>query len=130
MQRACQAPQHSYCRAGENIMLVMIVQIMRSCWYLNMIFKLMLAVHAVITIHAIFTIESFGWVDCKNIVHMMINFKKMLSWIWCIDLLAVHCHDAVQGFKLENIVGSSCSNIYKVAFTVCCTVCPCFLAYD
>jgi hypothetical protein len=39
----------------------------------------LLAVHAVFTMHAIFTIESFGWVDCKNIVHMMINFKKMLS---------------------------------------------------
>ncbi len=42
------------------------------------------------------------------------------------DLLAVHYHDAVQGFTLENIVDSLFSNIYKVAFTAC----PCFLAYD
>jgi hypothetical protein len=34
-------------------------------------------------------------------------------------------HDAVQGFTLENIVDSSFSNIYQVAFTAC----PCFLAY-
>jgi hypothetical protein len=39
-------------------------------------------------------------------------------------LLAVH--DTVQGFILENIMDSSFSNIYKVAFTAC----PCFLAYD
>jgi hypothetical protein len=36
----------------------------------------LLAVHAVITIDAVLTIESFGWVDCKNIVHMMIIFKN------------------------------------------------------
>ncbi len=42
------------------------------------------------------------------------------------DLLAVHVRDAVQGFTPENIVDSSLSNIFKVAFTVC----PCFLAYD
>jgi hypothetical protein len=39
-------------------------------------------------------------------------------------VLAVH--DAVQGFTLENIVVSSFSNVYMVAFTAC----PCFLAYD
>jgi hypothetical protein len=39
-------------------------------------------------------------------------------------LLAVH--NAVQGFTLENVVDSSFSNIYKVAFTAC----PCFEAYD
>ncbi len=42
------------------------------------------------------------------------------------NLLAVHYHDAVQGSTLENIVNSSLSNIYKVAFTAY----PCFLAYD
>jgi hypothetical protein len=42
------------------------------------------------------------------------------------NLLAVHYHDAGQGFTLENIVDSSFSNIYKVAFTAC----PCYLAYD
>ncbi len=41
MQRAGQAPHHSHCRARENIVIMMIVQTMGSCWYLNMIFKLM-----------------------------------------------------------------------------------------
>jgi hypothetical protein len=39
------------------------------------------------------------------------------------DLLAVHYHDALQGFTLENIVDSSFGNINKVTFTTC----SCFL---
>ncbi len=83
-------------------------------WFSNWCMYL-LAFHAVFTIDAIFTIESFGWMDCKNIVHMMIIL--LLSWFWCMDLLVVHYYDAVQGFTLENIVDFS--NIYKVAFTAC-----------
>ncbi len=71
-------PLRTHCRARENIVLMMIVQAMGSCWHLNMIFKLMHVIagssccfHNWCYYHS-FTIESFGWLDCKNIVHMII----------------------------------------------------------
>ncbi len=87
MHRADEGPHHSHCRAHESIVLMMIVQTIMRCWYLNMIFKLMcvIAGSAVVTIDAVVTIESFGWLDCKNIVHRII-FQTMLSCS-CLNLI-------------------------------------------